>query len=95
MLLSTLWHAVSVWKFDKHAVRTVKACIWGFLWVRNRKDNATTKVSWSTLILPKSKGGLGLIDPELQSRALICKVFVRSLLPGVTDKYNRAEQRQD
>ena len=40
------------------------------------------KVSWSTLVLPKSKGGLGLIDPGLQSQALLCKVLVRSLLPG-------------
>ena len=55
MLLSTLWHAVSVWKFDNHVVCIVKACIRGFLWVGNMKDNVTAK----------GKGGLGLIDPEL------------------------------
>ena len=38
-------------------------------------------LSWSTLILPKSKGGLGLIDPKLQSWAFLCMVLVRSLLP--------------
>ena len=58
-VLVSLWHAVSVWMFDKHAIRTVKACIRGFLWARNRKHSAIAKVSWSTLILPKSKGGLG------------------------------------
>ena len=63
VLLSTLWHVVSVWTFDKHAIRIVKACIKGFLWARNRKENAAAKVSWSTLILPKSSGGLGLIGP--------------------------------
>ena len=82
VLLSTLWHAVSVWMFDKQAIRTVKACIRGFLWAGMRKDNAAAKVAWSTLVLPKSKGGLGLIDPGLQSQALLCKVLVRSLLPG-------------
>ena len=61
--LSTFWHAVSVWIFNKHAIRTVKACIRGFLWAGNRKDNAEAKVSWSMLILPKRKGGLGLIGP--------------------------------
>ena len=66
VLFSTLWHAVSMWMFDMHAIRIVKACIRGFLWVGNRKDNASTKVSWSTLILPKSKGGLGLIDHGVQ-----------------------------
>ena len=45
VLLSTMWHAVSVWMFDKHAISTVKACIKGFLWAEIRKDNATTKVS--------------------------------------------------
>ena len=65
VLLSTMWHTVSVWMFDKHVIRIVKACIRGFLWVGNRKDNVAAKVSWSTLILPKSKGGLGLIDPGL------------------------------
>ena len=82
VLLSTLWHAVSVWMFDKQAIRTVKASIRRFLWAGMRKDKAAAKVSWSTLILPKSKGVLGLIEPELQSRALLCKVLVRSLLHG-------------
>ena len=68
VLLSTMWHAVSVWMFDRHAIGIVKACIRGFLWAGNRKDNATAKVSWSTLILPKSKGGLGSIDPGVQSQ---------------------------
>ena len=57
-------------------------CIRGFLRAGMRKDNAAAKVSWSTLVLPKSKGGLGLIDLGLQSQALLCKVLVRSLLPG-------------
>ena len=57
--------ACSLLMFDKHVICTIKACIMGFLWAWNRKDNAVAKVSWSTLILPKSKGGLGLIDPGL------------------------------
>ena len=65
VLLSSLWHAISVWMFDKEAIRTVKACIRGFLWAGMRKDNAAAKVSWSTLVLPKSKGVIGLIDPGL------------------------------
>ena len=81
VLFSALWHVVSVWMFDKHAIRIVKACIRGFLWVGNRKDNATAKVSWSTLIFPKSKHCLGLIDLGLQSQSLLCKVLVMSLLP--------------
>ena len=65
-----LWDAVSMRMFDMHVIRTIKACIKGFLWAGNKKDNAAAKVSWSTLILPKSKGGLGLIDPGFQSQSL-------------------------
>lgn len=37
---------------------------------------------WSTVILPRQEGGLGIIDPEIQSRALITKLVVRGLYPG-------------
>ena len=82
VLLLTLWHVVSLWTFDKHVICIVEACIRGFLWAGNMKDNAAAKVSWSTLILPKSKGGLGLIDPGFQIHAWLCNLLVRSLLPG-------------
>ena len=68
--------------FDKQAICTIKVCIRRFLWAGMRKDSVAAKVSWPTLVLPKSKGGLGLIDPGLLSQALLCKVLVRSLLPG-------------
>ena len=34
------------------------------------------------LIQPKINGGLGLIDPLMQSRALLTKFVIRGLLPG-------------
>jgi hypothetical protein len=40
------------------------------------------KVAWSSLILPKNCGGLKLIDPKLQMKALMVKLFIRGLLPG-------------
>ena len=46
------------------------------------KDYAASKVPWSMLILPKCKGGLGLIDSGVKSQSLLCKVMVRSLQPG-------------
>jgi hypothetical protein len=41
------------------------------------------KVAWSSLILPKNCGGLKLIDPELQMKALLVKLLIRGLLPGL------------
>ncbi len=40
------------------------------------------KVRWDTLVLPTTKGGLGIIDPKTQSEALLAKLLVRGLAPG-------------
>ena len=34
------------------------------------------------IILPIAQGGLGIIDPEMQRRALLTKFIVRGLFPG-------------
>ena len=66
VLLSTMWHVTSS----------------NLLWSGGEGAFARAKVAWSTLTLPKSKGGLGLIDPENQSKAMLAKLLVRGLLPG-------------
>ena len=40
------------------------------------------KVAWSVITLPKVKGGLGIVDPVDQCRALLSKLIVRGFLPG-------------
>ena len=40
------------------------------------------KVTWNTIILPKSAGGLGISDPILQSKPMLAKLVIRSLLLG-------------
>ena len=55
-----------------------------FIWGNNVSDNSVAKVAWTVLIQSKRKGGVGLIDPFMQSKALISKHVVRSsLLPRV------------
>ena len=39
-------------------------------------------MAWPILTTPKSRGGLGLIDPLSQSKALLAKFVVRGLQPG-------------
>ncbi len=39
-------------------------------------------MKWDTLTLPIAKGGLGIIDPKIQSEALLAKLLVRGLTPG-------------
>ena len=52
-----------------------------FIWGNAIVDNTIAKVAWSVIIQPKHKGGLGLIDPFVQSKTLLAKHVVRSLMP--------------
>ena len=82
VLLSTMWYVTSCWIFVKSAIGKIQRLIRNFLWSGGDGSFARAKVAWSTLILPKSKGGLGLIDPETQSISLLGKLMVRGLLSG-------------
>jgi hypothetical protein len=52
-----------------------------FIW-SGKATNARAKVKWETLVLPTSQGGLGIIDPKNQSKALLAKLLIRGLEPG-------------
>jgi len=47
-----------------------------------KASNTWAKVKWDSLTLPLSSGGLGIIDPKAQSKALLAKLLVRGLAPG-------------
>ena len=53
-----------------------------YLWSGNDGSHARAKVSWSTIVKPLDQGGLGIVDPLQQSKALIAKLVIRGLLPG-------------
>ena len=40
-------------------------------------------MAWPVITLPTALGGLGIVDPACKSRALLGKLIVRGLLPGV------------
>ena len=46
-----------------------------------RVGNSIAKVTWAVIIQPRNVGGLGIVDPIDQSRALLGKLVVRGLLP--------------
>ena len=82
VLLSSIWYIASTWLFSRSIMLKVQRLIRNFIWGNTTGDNSVAKVAWSVLIQSKKKGGLGLIDPFMQSKALITKHVVRSLLPG-------------
>ena len=46
----------------------IRRLIRNFLWSRKAKDHAQSKVKWEVITLPRSKGGLGIIDLVDQTR---------------------------
>ncbi len=44
-----------------------------------KASNTQAKVKWDSLTLPLSSGGLGIIDPKAQFKALLAKLLVRGL----------------
>jgi len=54
----------------------VRNFIWG-----GKATNARAKVNCDNLVLPTTKGGLGIIDPKTQSKALLAKLLIRGLAP--------------
>ena len=61
----------------------VQCLIRNFLWGGKNGSRAMAKVGWDVLIRLKRQGRLALIDPFMQSRALLTKLVVKGLLPGI------------
>ena len=82
VLLATMWYITSCWIFSSSCIGQVQRLIRNFLWSGGDGQPARAKVAWAVITLPLAKGGLGIIDPVDQSRALLGKLIVRGLLPG-------------
>jgi hypothetical protein len=83
VLLSSLWYIASCWSPYMRSIAKVVALIHNYIWSGEDGSRACpAKVAWSSLILPKNCGGLKLIDPELQMKALLVKLLIRGLLLG-------------
>ena len=50
-----------------------------FLWTESKKAEGIPLVKWTTIVLPKCKGGRGIKNPELFSKALAAKYLWRMI----------------
>ena len=82
VLLSSMWYFTSCWIFVNSRITQIQRLIRNFLWSGSEDGHVRSKVAWATLIKPRELGGLGLIDPESQSKALLVKLMIRGHLPG-------------
>ena len=82
VLLATMWYVTSCWIFSSSCISQIQRLIRNFLWSGKNGDATRAKIAWPVITLPTSHGGLGIVDPACQSRALIGKFVVHSLLLG-------------
>ena len=82
--------------FAKSTMDQIKRLVRNLLWFGNDVVTCRSKVAWDVVIRPTKRGGLGIIDPICQSRALMVKFIVRGLLPGTelwkTMLFSRVQQ---
>ncbi|MCO5605745.1 hypothetical protein L7F22_059929 [Adiantum nelumboides] len=83
VLLATAWFTTSCWTLYPQALSRLWRLVRNFLWGGSDGTRDTrTRVAWRTVILPRQERGLGIIDAEMQSAALLSKLIVRGLYPG-------------
>jgi hypothetical protein len=75
-LLASMWYLAASWNPNPIMCSQVRGVVRNFIW----GEKATTtraKVKWDTLVLPTTKGGLGIIDPKTQFEALLAKLLIK------------------
>ena len=61
------WYSLSYWTISKESIHQIQRLVHNYIWY-GKEDHATqAKVAWPILTAPKSRGGLGLIDPLVGS----------------------------
>ncbi len=93
IIMASIWYVASCCIFSKSFYGQILRLVRNFIWSGKHECECRAKVAWTTIVKPTSAGGLGLIDPWQQSRSLLCKFVIRSLLPnaGPWKQYMLAE----
>ena len=73
--LAKFWYTATVIPFPEWEVETFNRIIFPYLWGEGNKNEY---ISRETMLLPKLKGGLGIFQPEKQSKALGAK-FIQQI----------------
>lgn len=78
-LLPTIIYFISCWSPPKSHLKEFFSLVTSFLWGGDGIQHKVAKVAYSTCILPRKNGGLGLLDIEGIGKKLAAKWIVRSL----------------
>jgi hypothetical protein len=81
VLLSLMWYYITCWNLNAKMITQIRGVIRNFISrEEDWKRNAPRSIGPSS-VSPLLRGGLGLIDPNVQSEALLVKLFIRRLSP--------------
>jgi hypothetical protein len=81
VLLASMWYMAAAWNLNPAMCSQIWGIVRNFIW-SGKASTTRAKVKWETLVLPTAQGGLGIIDPKIQSKSLLAKLFIRGLAPG-------------
>ena len=73
MALSKLWYIATVIPLSKHYVRLLNKLIFSFIWAPSKMETVARK----TMYLPRSEGGIGLVNISLKAQSLILAQVVK------------------
>jgi hypothetical protein len=81
VLLASMWYLAATWNPNPKMCAQIRGILRNFIW-GGRDAPTRAKVKWDTMVMPTSKGGLGIIDPRAQSEPLLAKLLTRGLASG-------------
>lgn len=82
VIATSIWYLASCLDVSRDALKQVRAMIRNYVWASKSSGRPRARVAWQQAILPLDRGGLKLLDPELQALALLVKLLTRGLTPG-------------
>ena len=85
--LSKLWYLSTVFPIPNWELASTERLIFRYLWEIPDDEVGNEPIARKTIYLPKDRGGLGLLHPVCQSRALRFKFFGKIVNPECTSKW--------
>lgn len=82
VFLTTCWYMAACCGLSKKTCDILRGLMIHYLWTGKDEGKCATRMKWNACLLPHMEGGINLIDPYLQTQALLTKLMVRGLAPG-------------
>jgi hypothetical protein len=82
VMLTTCWYIAGCCGIDKANCDIIRGIVRNYLWLRKEDVNAIPRVAWNLCTLSLTVGEIKILDPFLQTNALLSKIFIMGLTPG-------------